>query len=414
MPEHSQPLDLNQALERLVEVLPPPTETTTLPLMGALGYVLAKDVRAPVDLPPFRASAMDGFAVRRADLDVAMRDGLTLIGESLAGHPYDGTVEQGACVRVFTGGKLPDGADQVVLQEELAAPAEDGRVRFTEHRPSETFVRPVGHDVRAGDVLASAGTVISGFTVGTLAAAGVAEVTAFAPIRVGVFSSGDELVDPGVPPERLADGEIYDSNRVTVMALLRDAPCEVVDLGRLADDPKAVRRALADGADRCDVLITSGGVSVGDADFITRTIAELGTLDFWRLNLKPGKPMAFGRIGDCYLFGLPGNPVSTIVTLLLLALPAIDTLAGTSPSIPLRIPAVLGNDISHTPGRTEFQRGTLSQGARGLVVTHTGDQSSNRLSTFAAANCLIEVDKAVGNLEQGSVVDVILMESLVP
>ena len=233
--------------------------------------------------------------------------------------------------------------------------------------------------------------------------------------KVGIFSSGDELRDPGTPPEALALGQIYDSNRFTLTSLLRQQPIELITLDRLPDDPNAVEAALAEASRRCDMLITSGGVSVGDADFIGATIARLGELSFWRLNLKPGKPLAFGKIGDCWIFGLPGNPVSTIATCLLLAKPSLQVLCGTLPKPLLRIPATLTSPVSHHPGRAEYQRGIYSQkepAGSGLTVRHTGDQGSNRLSTFAGANCLIEVPKESGDLTAGAEVNILPLSDL--
>jgi molybdopterin molybdotransferase len=349
---------------------------------------------------------MDGFAVRRSDFDTDPAGALKLIGESLAGHPFEGDLEIGECVRVFTGAVVPDGADQVLLQEECASIA-NGQVTFEPHVPNESYVRPVGHDVHAGAVLAEQGDILDPFALGGLAAAGVAEVCVYAKPVVGVFSTGDELVDAGTSPSELAPGQIYDSNRFTVLSLLQHMPCTLRDLGRLADDAEAVRSALARAADECAILITSGGVSVGEADHITDSIESLGELNFWRLNLKPGKPLAFGRIKKCFVFGLPGNPVSTIVTLMMLAKPAIRHHAGAHAQSLVRMPAVLDGQLFHAPGRVEYQRGILRQSQSEVYVSITGDQSSNRLSTFHRANCLIEVPKEAADLHPGAKVFVL-------
>jgi len=400
-------------LQRLYDALPRNDNHERVLLRESYGRGLATDVAAPLDLPPFNASAMDGYALQSRDYLSRPEQAFQLLGESMAGHPFNGRVTTGSCVRVFTGAKVPDGADQVLLQEEVA---EDNgaTVQFKPHQPGESYVRPIGHDVRSGTLLARRGEVLQGFNLGTLAAGGVADVAVFARPRVGVFSTGDELVDAGTPPAQLKEGQIYDSNRFAVLNLLRNVPCEALDLGRLPDDAQRVRRAFVQASEQCDLLITSGGVSVGDADFITATIAELGELAFWRLNLKPGKPLAFGRIGRCFVFGLPGNPVSTIVTLLLLAIPAIYHCAGASPRAPLRVPARLATSLAHTPGRTEFQRGMARQGAQGLEVQVTGDQSSNRMSTFCDANCLIAVPKEAGDLQPGQQVEVLPFSGWVP
>ena len=334
-----------------------------------------------------------------------------MVAQSLAGHPTDRHIQAGETVRVFTGAKVPEGADCVLLQEEVTA-LDGASVTFNPHTPAEPFVRPIGHDVQAGQVLATSGTAITPLMCGSLAASGVDQVEVLRKPRVGVFSTGDELVDPGTPAAQLQPGQIYDSNRLTVLSLLAQTPCELINLGRLADNEQQVLDALQDGASQCDVLITSGGVSVGDADFVTAAITQLGQLEFWRLNLKPGKPLAFGRIGNCHVFGLPGNPVSTIVTLLLLAKPALLKIAGADPQPPLRIAARLRGSLSHPPGRTEFQRGTLSNEGGEMRARVTGDQSSNRLSTFHGANCLIEVPGPSGDLSDGEQVMVLPFSGL--
>ncbi len=383
----------------------------TIPIGEARGRYLAEPIRAPLSLPPFRASAMDGYAVLRDSWQTSPSAPFEVVGESRAGHPWQGHVTARECVRIFTGAKVPDGADQILLQEEVHS-NEGSTVSFHPHEPGESYVRPIGHDVHAGDGLAETGEHLNPMLLGALASAGIETVEVFAKPAVGVFSTGDELVDPGTPPEALADGQIYDSNRLAVIELLAALPVEIVDLGRLDDDEDTVVAALRDGAARCDVLLTSGGVSVGDADFITKTIAALGTLSFWRLNLKPGKPLAFGRIDDCLVFGLPGNPVSTIVTFLLVAKAAIRHLCGAAEREQQFVPANLAQPIRHSPGRAEYQRGVATFTGTGLVVTGTGDQSSNRLSTFRRANCLIEVPGPASDLPAGAEVRVLLFDGL--
>ena len=410
MAQNSQPLDLAEALQRLFSALPRVDRFDTIPLADAVNRVLAKAVSAPVDLPPFPASAMDGYAVRSTDLGTASWC-FTEIGQSLAGHPFSGEVAAGQCVRIFTGAKVPTGADQVLLQEEVQA-IDGATVQFKPHTPSESFVRPIGHDVTRDTQLANAHDVINAFSVGTLAAAGIDTVQVYAKPRVGVFSTGDELVDPGTPPAQLADGQIYDSNRLTVLKLLQQMPCELLDLGRLPDDQAAVQAAFEEASSSCEFLITSGGVSVGEADFVTAVIEQLGTLEFWRLNLKPGKPLAFGRMRNCYVFGLPGNPVSTIVTLLLVARPAIWHFAGANPTAPLGVRAKLTTPLYHSPGRAEYQRGIYFAQSSELKVAPTGDQSSNRMRTFHGANCLIEVAKQSADLSAGSEVTVLPFNGL--
>ncbi|XOV82080.1 MAG: gephyrin-like molybdotransferase Glp [bacterium] len=398
-------MDLTEALAQLFRTLRPVQETETVALADAVGRVVAEPIFAPIDLPPFRASAMDGYALAREDLLAQPQGQFRVVGESLAGHPFTGDTGSMECVRIFTGAQVPDGCDQVVVQEQ--AQASNNSVCFTGTLPKESYIRDVGHDIAANTSLARRGQQLNAFDTGHLAAAGITDITVYRRVRVGVFSTGDELVEPGTAPARLKAGQIYDSNRFTVVSLLTRAPCEVTNFGALADTAEAVQTALRQASRACDVLITSGGVSVGDADFVTSAIAAMGSLTFWRLNLKPGKPLAFGQIDNCYLFGLPGNPVSTIVTLLMVALPAITFLAGHPPAPPLAVNATLTDTIRHAPGRMEFQRGIAVAGTTGLEVSVTGDQSSNRLSTFQGANCFIEVPKDSGDLAIGSTVRVL-------
>ncbi len=405
-------MDLEEALTRLATRINVIEGVELIDTNQAVGRILAADVQAPISLPPFPASAMDGYAVRHQDF-VGGNLTFTLIGESKAGHPSDATVQERQAVRIFTGARMPNGADLVPLQERVTSSHSD-TVTFSAHESDESFVRPVGHDIRRDQVIAHVGGRLHPFLVGSLNAAGVAQVRVRRMPVVGLFSSGDELTDINVPPEHLGPGDIYDSNRATLRALLAGLPVAIRDLGCIADDPDAVEQALAQGASECDVMITSGGVSVGDADFVGQTIDRIGELEFWRLNLKPGKPLAFGHINGCWIFGLPGNPVSTIVTALLVVIPSLLTLAGGNPSRPMRLPATLSGSIAHRPGRAEYQRGSVTASKDGFVVAHTGDQSSNRLSSFSSANCLIEIPKHCGNLATGDQVQVLPLEFLIP
>ncbi len=411
MSENSQPLELGQALEALQRRIVAVSATETLPLSQAVNRVTAAPVQSPVDIPPFPASAMDGYAVRQEDWAARPADPFRVIGHSLAGHPFSGTIGRQEAVRVFTGAVVPDTSCQVLLQEDVLS-ADEHEVTFKTHTPGELFVRPPGHDFRAGQTIIGSNRCLTPLMLGALSAAGIPDVSVYVRPRVGVFSTGDELVDPTVNPADLEPGQIYDSNRFTVLSILADSPIEPVDLGRLPDDETKVRQAIEAAARDHDVLLTSGGVSVGDADFITSVIRELGKLEFWKLNLKPGKPLAYGTVGKCHVFGLPGNPVSTIVTLLMIAKPALYHLAGADMQEPLRIKATTADRIPHSPGRTEYQRGTLKRVNGMLSVTHTGDQSSNRLSTFVDSNCLIEIPGQTGDVEGGQEVLVLPLSEL--
>ena len=356
----------------------------------------AEDCLAATDLPPFPASAMDGYAFKwRSDLG-----GLRIVGASLAGHPFAGAIGRAEAVRITTGAALPADCDTVAVQEECKVA--DGVLHMQQQVRRADNVRQTAQDLRRGDVLAARGRHLSPFDIGALAAAGVAAASVFARPRIAVFSSGDELQQPG---SALAYGNIYDSNRYAVASLLGQLPVETVNLGVLPDAKAAIAKALRQASGDCRMILTSGGVSVGEADLVKSAIESLGRLRFWRLNLKPGKPLAFGRIGDALLLGLPGNPVSSIVTYLLLARPAIEALCGMQPQPPLRVHCELTEAVRHKPGREEYQRGVLSTRDGRARVATTGDQSSNRMSAFAIANCLIRIPKTAGDLAPGSVVE---------
>jgi molybdopterin molybdotransferase len=397
-----QHLSLDEALRRILDRLPRPEGAGEVRLADARNCVAAEDVIAPVNVPPFATSAMDGYAV--------VADGgqsATRIGTSLAGHPFTGTVRSGQCVRITTGAVLPSGADAVAIQEDcrVAGDAVEIEVPIA---PGDQ-VRPLGNDVRAGATIVSRGTVLGAFEVGWLSACGVAAVPVYRRPSVAVFSTGDELREPGEP---LDPGCIYDSNRQVVGQLLAGLPLAVHDAGVLRDDAAHTRTVLGDYASRFDALVTSGGVSVGEADHVKDAIEAIGSLEFWRLNLKPGKPVAHGRIGSCIVFGLPGNPVSTIVTLLLIARPALLQLAGVPYRAPDMFRATLETGIAHRPGREEYQRGRYRVSNGTSVVAIRGDQSSNRLASFADANCLVRVPGESGDLAAGTSVDVLPLRGL--
>ena len=399
----TDPLDLDIALARVLEQVAASSETENVPVADAHGRVAAEPVRSTTDLPPFPASAMDGYAFR-------WRPGiasLEVTGESLAGHPFAGVVGEGQCVRIMTGAALPADCDTVAVQEDCDRNGAAIRLRESPRRGAN--VRPVGDDLHRGDVVVPAGKRLSPFDIGTLAACGRAEAPVRVRPRVAVFSTGDELQQPGTP---LEFGNIYDSNRFAVEALLARLPVEVDNLGVLPDDAGAVAAALTAASANSALILTSGGVSVGDADHVRNAVESLGELGFWRLNLKPGKPLAFGRIGGAWFLGLPGNPVSTIVTYLLIARPAIEKLCGMRPSQPVAVAAELTEPIRHKPGREEYQRGIATGKGDDIRVRTTGAQGSNRMSTFAEANCLIRIPKSAGSLNSGERVEVLPFEGL--
>ena len=327
-----------------------------------------------------------------------------VIGESLAGHPSRARVSGTDAVRIFTGAPIPQGADAIVIQEDTrAAP---GGIALMETPRRGDNVRPRGHDVVRGTPIARKGDRLDAYRLAWLTACGIDRVEVKRRVDVAIFSTGDELVNTGEP---LAPGQIYDSNRFALARLMSDQPVNLTDLGCLPDDPRAIRATLEQAAESADMVLTSGGVSVGDADYVRDIVEQIGRLEFYRIALKPGKPLAVGKIGDADFFGLPGNPISTIVTFLLFVVPAIAVRSGGRHTPPLEFAAVLADGIAHSAGRREYQRGRAENVGGGLVVRSTGDQSSNRLATFDGANCLIRVPEDRGDLAAGETVFIVLL-----
>ena len=392
-------LDLDDALTAILADTRPVATSTVVDLDSAAGRILAAPLLAPMSLPPFAASAMDGYALRSADAAGPPPYRFTVVGTSYAGRPADDDIPHGACVRIFTGAAVPPQLDAVVIQEDCDRDGASVTINCTV--AAGAHVRPIGHDVTAGARLMSAGRRLSAFDVGWLAACGMTRAAVHTQPTVGIFSNGDELADPG---QTLRPGQIYDANRLALRALLQQLPVHVHDFGIVPDSQSDLRALLQQADGSCDMIITSGGVSVGEADWVKDAVGEIGTLRLWKLNLKPGKPLAYGRLRHAAFFGLPGNPVSALVTTLMLVKPTLQRLCGGDPTPPLAVPAVLRGGLRHQPGREEFQRGTLAMREGKLEVTVTGDQSSNRLSSFAAANCLIRIAKNCADLDDGSTV----------
>ena len=398
-------LNVDLAFRKLRDLVRRVDETERVAIEDAIDRIARESVAAPVDLPPFDASAMDGYAVDATGLDHGTEKRFEVVDESLAGRPAARALSApGDAIRVFTGAAMPDGANAVVLQEDAlrqgATMITGAPIRRDQH------VRHRGHDVRRGSRLCCQGTPLSHFHLAWFAACGIEDVRVSRRIRVGVFSTGDELADRGTP---LGDGQIYDSNRFAILSLLREKAVEAFDLGCIPDDPEMIAHSLAKAAKQTDLLVTSGGVSVGDADYVKEAVDRIGRIEFWKIALKPGKPLAIGRIGNALFFGLPGNPVSVIVTYLLFVAPTIDRLGGHEPAPPLTLTATMNGRVRHSAGRREYLRGTLRSCDGQLVVTPTGDQGSNRLATFAGANCLVVVDEDTRDVEDGESVDVILL-----
>ena len=400
--EPGRSLRLDDALAHILAAIPPLADCENVPLRQALGRVLASDVHAPFDLPPFANSAMDGYALRHADVAGPADARLAVVGAAFAGRPFAGTVEAGQCARIFTGAALPDGADSVLMQED--AILDNGHIRPSRPLAAKANVRQAGDEIRAGGRLLEQGRRLRAADLGLLASAGLAEAAVARKLRVAFFSTGDELRPVGAA---LGPGQIYDSTRYTLHGLLTDPAIDMLDFGVVADDPAALRRVLLEAGAQADAIITTGGVSVGDADFVTPALAELGRVEFWKVAVKPGKPFAFGKIGPAWLFGLPGNPVAVVVTFLQLVRPALLRLMGAPAARPPRLKASSRSALKKSPGRMEFQRGVFGpDGAGGLIVESVGGQGSHQLSGLCRANCFIVLPTDTAAVQPGDVVDI--------
>ncbi len=401
---HDAPaLKLSEALRRILAEVQAVSGGETLAVRSALGRVLAADVVSTINVPSHTNSAMDGYAVIGAELPADGETRLEVIGTSAAGRPFAGEVRAGQCVRIMTGAPMPSGADTVVMQENVRRDGDSAIVGAGEK--AGQHVRQAGEDIAAGKVALVAGTRLMPAEIGILGSLGIGEVSVRRRPRVAFFSTGDELRSVG---ESLGEGQIYDSNRYTIFGMLTRLGVDVLDMGVIRDDRDAVEQAFAKAAEEADAIVTSGGVSVGDADYVAETLERIGTVGFWRVAMKPGRPLAFGRIGDALFFGLPGNPNSVMVTFYQIVQPALEALAGMpDPGPPLTMPAISASPLRKKPGRREFQRGVLSRSEDGrLVVRKTGHQGSGVLSSMAAANCFIVLPEDSGPVSEGDEVTV--------
>ncbi len=403
-------MPVSKAREYIRAVLEPVTTFERLHIRQALGRVLAADVISPVDVPGHDNSAMDGYAVRFADLKPDAEANLKLIGTAFAGKPFDGKISTGDTVRIMTGAVIPQGADTVIMQERAKASGDN--VSVTAVPKAGTNTRKAGEDLKKGEPALNKGQLVRPAELGLMASLGIGEVSVYRRLRVAFFSTGDELVSIGQP---LGPGQIYDSNRYTLYGMLTRAGCELLDMGVIRDTPEAIEKAFAEASEAADVIITSGGVSVGEADYVKQILDRLGEVLFWKIAMKPGRPMAYGKIGGAHFFGLPGNPVAVMVTFYQFVRDALAVLQGQTTIKPLpTLKARCTAPIKKAPGRTEFQRGILSRGEDGeWTVKPTGDQGSGILSSMSQAHCFIVLPTETGRLDAGAIVEVQPLEGLI-
>ncbi|MBK7764764.1 MAG: molybdopterin molybdotransferase MoeA [Sulfuritalea sp.] len=410
-------LPVARACELILDLLHPVNGHERVFVRQALDRVLAEDVISPIDVPSHDNSAMDGWALRFRDLAATGETRLKNIGTAFAGRAFDGKVGAGETVRIMTGAILPQDVDCVVIQE--VARVEGDMVIIPPGQRSEQNTRRAGEDLKAGRPAIAAGKKLRPAEIGIIASLGIAELSVRRRVRVALFSTGDELCSIGTP---LAPGAVYDSNRYTLWGMLTRLGCEVIDMGVVRDEPAALEAAFREAAGCADAIITSGGVSVGEADFIKQLMAQLGEVAFWKIAMKPGRPMAFGRIGKpdgtdgpgAWLFGLPGNPVAVMVTFYQFVRPAILKLAGVDPVTPFpTFPARCVEAMKKGRGRTEFQRGILFQENGEWCVRPTGAQGSGVLRSMSEADCFIVLEPDREKVGAGDTVGVQLMNGLV-
>jgi molybdopterin molybdotransferase len=396
------PLVDAETAARLVLERTPELGVQEVHLREAAGRVLAEDLRSPVELPAFPSSAVDGFALRAADAGRSLR----VVGESAAGRPYAGRLEPGTAARILTGGVVPEGADCVVMVEDVTISGDEVTVP-SGMAPGQNFHAP-GADLRQGELIVPRGTQLGAAEIGLTAAVGRATLLVHRRPRLALMSTGDELIEVGSGP--LGPGQIYDSNRWALLAALREAGAEVELLGLAPDEPAALRRLVSDALDDADVLVTSGGVSVGTHDLVKPLLESLGEVHIGRVKLRPGKPFTFATLPDNRLaFGLPGFPVSSLVTFEVFVRPALRRMQGCAQLQRPVLPVRLGYDARASGDRTEYQRVTLRREGLELVAESTGSQSSSRLMSLAGAHALVRIPPGGTGFARGAVAEAMIL-----
>ncbi|MBE3702372.1 molybdopterin molybdotransferase MoeA [Vibrio parahaemolyticus] len=399
-------MPIEEAMDKMLSRIKPIQTTLSLPLADALGFVLAEDVLSPIHVPPFDNSAMDGYAIRIQDLEASTV--LPMVGKSFAGQPFEGEWPTGTCVRIMTGAKIPEGCDAVIMQENTTVTEAGIQFNQTDVKPQNN-IRPTGDDIKQGDIVIAKGARLTPRDIPMIASLGVSHVTVVRKPKVAFFSTGDELKPLGEPLEA---GQIYDSNRYGIKPLIENFGCEAIDLGIIPDCPETLKATFEKAQTLADVVVTSGGVSVGEADYTKDILEQLGEIGFWKLAIKPGKPFAFGKLSTAWFCGLPGNPVSAVLTMYVLVQPMLAKLAGhTEWKAPESIPATTKTAFKKAPGRTDYQRGiyTLEDGK--FVVETTGNQSSGAFRSMSLANCFVVLERERGRVEVGETVQIQLFNS---
>lgn len=394
-------LSVQEARQRIANLIKPITAWEKRSLRDSLGFILHHAIISPINVPPHNNSAMDGYAVHGSELKESSIT-LTQVGIAYAGQPFNGKIQSGECIRIMTGAIMPSDCDTVIMQEHVEV--DGSSITLHGKHTIGQNVRSAGEDLQQGEEVLSEGHKIMPADLGLIASLGIGEITVKRKCRVAFFSTGDELRSIG---ELLEEGQIYDSNRYTLYGMLKRLDVDILDMGVVPDEKEALRQALQQASEQADVVLTSGGVSVGDADYVKEMLTELGHVDFWKIAMKPGRPLAFGTINDTLFFGLPGNPVSVMVTFYQFVSAALQQLTGSSAT---EYPLMKVNCISpirKRAGRFEFQRGILFQDDNGVThVKTTGEQGSGILRSMSIANCFILLEEQCDGIEANTLVSV--------
>ena len=406
-------LPFEQALTKMLNNVIPVQDVENVLIEAALGRVVSQPIYSSLNVPPHDNSAMDGYAFSYESL--LQSTTLILAGRSMAGDPFQGECLLGECIRIMTGAKMPKGCDTVEMQENCEVIDDDvvtrKSIKFLQSKDKASHVRFVGEDITKGQVVFEQGRKLSAIDIGVLASLGVPTVSVYRKVTVALISTGDELKLPGA---LLTEGDIFETNSFTLAAMLEKMHVNVIKFGVVKDDKTLIRNAFIEADKQADAIFSSGGVSVGDADYTKIVLDELGEIDFWKIAMKPGKPFAFGHLPNSVFFGLPGNPVSATVTAHMLAIPVIAKIQNCTNAKPTRLRIKTETDIRKSVGRMDFQRGVLTTNDQGdMTVTSTGNQGSGVLTSLAKANCYIVLSAEQGHLQAGEVVTVQLFDSVI-
>ena len=400
-------LDENQAISKIVKSVVPIRETETINIKNAVNRSSASNIKAEISIPSFKNSAMDGYAVNLAGLKKNNYK-LTEIATSLAGKPYNKNLKKNETVRVMTGALVPENSDAVIMKE--MTQTNDQLICFSTNVKKNQNIRFIGEDIKKGQIILKKGDDINYSAISILSSLGVEKVKVIRKPIVNFFSTGDELIRTG---GKLKLGQIYDSNRYLLHGLLSKLPVEIKDLGIVKDKKSAIITKLTHAAKSSDIIISTGGVSVGDADFIKDALEEIGKVNFWKISIKPGRPLAFGKIKNSLFFGLPGNPVSAAVTFQLFVMPAINKIMSKRKCANIIIKAITKTELRKKPGRTEYKRAILSEKNGEYFVESSGLQGSNIMLSLLRANCFIRLSSEVKSIKSNSIVEVIPFQNYI-